>query len=84
MITKIKTEEGYHWAIVLNEKTTLEEVALMTNGLVELMQTATAADTFCSAMSDYYYTLELLREMIFTSEQAFIYESTLKTEQKHS
>lgn len=78
MLQKIKTEDGERWAVVFHEATGLEEITQMTNGVIELMQTATEADTFNSANSGYYWSLDLLSCMLPTIEQVVDWERALK------
>jgi len=79
MVQRIETPNGKRWAIVFdNDCTSLDDIYEMQKGLINVMVTATQADSYDSAKHGFYETLNLLNEFLLNQNQCFEYERFLK------
>ena len=69
MITRVKTDKGEHWAILLNPCHSLEDIGNMARNIIELMITATSSDLYDSSKEGFYWALTVLKELIATPDQ---------------
>jgi len=77
MITRVKTDKGESWAIVLHPCNSLEDIGNMARNMIELMITATSSELFDSSKEGFYWTLTVLKELIATSDQRAAVEAAL-------
>ena len=79
MLKQVDTENGKRWAIVFDAYFSLEDLAELKKGLVNLMVTATDSGLFESSKDDFYSALMTVREMCLDASQAADIERLCKS-----